>query len=268
MTDELRSKVAAQGVIIDKMRSTVHERVKGESKNNKQPASSNMSNGLFAHNHTRDEFYTKFEDMFRGSESLIQERISEYLPDFTDRSKVDFTKYPALDIGCGRGEFLSLMQAHGLKATGIDINFEMVKRAGDKGLKAIQGDAIEHLLNVKPGVYGAITGFHIVEHIPFDTLLEMFDAAHQALVEDGFVLFETPNPENIVVGACNFYMDPSHLNPIPPSLLKFAVESAGFRNVEIRRLHPMVDREKLEKIDDTLYTRLYGSRDYAVIGYK
>ena len=47
---------------------------------------------------------------------------------------------------------------------------------------------------------------------------------------------ETPNPENLTVGATSFYLDPTHLHPLPPLLLSFATEHAGFARAKIVRL--------------------------------
>lgn len=221
---------------------------------------------LFANDHLLDIFYTEFEDRFRGSEKMILERLKEYLPDF-ENATVDFSKYPVLDIGSGRGEFLQLLKKHDVNAEGLDINIDMVERSNAKGLKASQGDALDFLLSKESQTYGAITGFHIVEHIPFNSLLRIFKAAHQALAKEGFVLFETPNPENIIVGSCAFYMDPSHLHPIPPDLLAFALETVGFRNVEIRRIHPAEEYDAGE-LPQEFINRFYGPRDYVVLGYK
>ena len=33
-------------------------------------------------------------------------------------------------------------------------------------------------------------------------------------------------------------MDPTHLRPVPPSLLRFLIEASGFEVVDVRRLHP------------------------------
>lgn len=221
---------------------------------------------LFAEDHLLDVFYTKFEDRFRGTEDMIKGRLKEYLPYFK-QSKLDFKKYPVLDIGTGRGELLQLLKENKLNALGIDINVDMIERCKKKGLKAIQGDAVTFLQDSKPSTFGAITGFHIVEHIPFNILLRLFSAAHSSLVENGFVLFETPNPENIIVGSCGFYMDPSHLNPLPPELLAFALETCGFRTVEIRRIHP-VKHSDHKRVPEEFINRFYGPRDYAVVGYK
>lgn len=220
---------------------------------------------LFANNHLLDVFYTAFEDRFRGDEKAITQRQEEYISDFKN-SALDFKKYPVLDIGCGRGEFLETLKRHGIRGIGIDINSDMVERAKKKGMEAIQGDATQFLKEARSQSLGVITGFHIVEHIPFPALLELFSSAHRALKKDGFVIFETPNPENLVVGACNFYMDPSHLNPIPPALLAFALETMGFRKVEVRRIHPVDNPTTLEH--DDLQNWFYGPRDYCVIGYR
>jgi O-antigen chain-terminating methyltransferase len=225
----------------------------------------NQGKELFADDHLLDVFYTKFEDRFRGDEATIEGRLEEYLPLFKNAG-IDFKKYPVLDIGSGRGELLSLLKSHEIKAVGLDINLDMVERANKKGLETKQGEALEFLEAEGAGKYGAITGFHIVEHIPFNQLLRIFASAHRALCANGFVVFETPNPENVLVATHNFYLDPSHLNPLPPALLAFALEISGFRKVEIKRMH--ADDEKHEKSPADIKKYFYGPRDYAVVGYK
>lgn len=101
---------------------------------------------LFADDHVLDMFYSNFEDKFRGTEDLIKERLKEYLPIFS-ASSINFTEFPVLDIGCGRGEMLQLLNENGIKSIGLDINTDMVNRAKKKGLEAIEGDALEFLEN-------------------------------------------------------------------------------------------------------------------------
>lgn len=242
------------------------ERNQGSVTTKKGATTKSSDEALFADDHFLDKFYTAFEDKFRGSEKMIVNRQKYYLPRFK-KSTVDFGKTPVLDIGSGRGEFIQLLESNAIDSVGLDINHDMVARSKGKGLIAVQGDALSHLRQAKSRQYGAITGFHIVEHIPFNVLLRIFVEAHRALAQDGFVLFETPNPESLIVGSTTFYMDPSHLHPVPPALLAFTLEFCGFRNVEILRLHP---DERLKKPGLTKDARelLYGPRDYAVIGYK
>lgn len=225
-------------------------------------------NKTVSDNHAFDQFYKSFEDEFRGSEEVIQKRLEEYLPRFEKLPKT-LRKKPIVDIGCGRGEMLSLLKQHGLYGVGIDMNKSMVKRATDAGHEAYATDALSYLRTKEEGSLAAITGFHIVEHIPFEALMEIFEACYRTLENGGFVLFETPNPETLSVGSHSFYLDPSHLRPVPPGLLAFMLEYVGFE-CEIVRLHPIdvlpksVASRHLRKI----YTSIFGPADYAVVGTK
>lgn len=231
---------------------------------------SSSSTKLLADNHLLDSFYVKFENSFRGTEENIQSRQKAYLPYFNDLKKNSQQK-PVLDIGCGRGEFIDLLTSNGIKAVGLDLNISMVEKVINKGGEAYNIDALTYLRKQKSNSITAITGFHIVEHIPFDQLLDIFNECYRVLVPGGFTLFETPNPENIIVSTHNFYMDPSHLHPIPPALLEFTMSSCGFTQTEVKRLHPLNEeilKNKKDKALDEIYTRFYGAQDYAVIAYK
>lgn len=222
---------------------------------------------LISEDHILDNFYTSFEDKFRGNEDEIKQRQSQYL-NFFKNSKIDFEEYPVVDLGSGRGEFLEILKQNEINALGIDLNSDMVDRVKKKKLNVVQYDALKYVEETKPQSIGAITGFHIIEHIPFNSLLRLFSNAHSALVDDGFVIFETPNPENIVVGSNTFYLDPSHLNPLPPDLIKFALETSNFSKTEVLRIHPAPIDESDKKLSSDIVNRFYGPRDYAVIGYK
>jgi O-antigen chain-terminating methyltransferase len=71
----------------------------------------------------------------------------------------------------------------------------------------------------------------------------------------------------------NFHRDLTHVRPIHPDTLSFLCESAGFSQVEIRRLSPVPDDgllpktgdEKIDEVVDQLNGLLYGFQDYAVV---
>jgi O-antigen chain-terminating methyltransferase len=81
---------------------------------------------------------------------------------------------------------------------------------------------------------------------------------------------ETPNPENFMVGSCNFYADPTHRNPIPSSTLRFLFESRGLKTIDVLKLRSW-DEAKIEG-DTELVKRFneyfYSAPDYAVIAEK
>ena len=55
------------------------------------------------------DVYDGFEDIFRGTETLIRDRARVYVPLLKDHQ-------PILDIGCGRGELLEALRDAGLTA--------------------------------------------------------------------------------------------------------------------------------------------------------
>lgn len=216
-----------------------------------------------------DTFYTEFERSFRGAREDIRNRLKVYLP-YLEQFRGDAAAR-IVDVGCGRGEWLELLGAEGFKAIGVDMNDAMVSDCRGRGLSAECGDAIAYLRRQPEGSLAAVTGFHIIEHLPFETLVALIDAALHAVRKDGIVIFETPNPENLMVGACNFYTDPTHLHPVVPAVAEFMARQRGFARAEILRLHPYP--ADLQLVEDSEVARrvnqaLYGPQDYAVLAWK
>ena len=56
-------------------------------------------------------------------------------------------------------------------------------------------------------------------------LIRLIDETFRALRPGGVAIFETPNPENLIVGACNFWNDPTHHKPLPPEMMRFIFEA-------------------------------------------
>lgn len=180
------------------------------------------------------EFYATFEERFRGSRAAVRETLRAYDDDLGRLAEHG----PVLDIGPGRGEWLELLGEKGITAYGVDTNLTFVEEGAAMGLDIRHDDALEHLSSLPPSSLGAVTAFHIAEHLDVDTLLDVLERAIIALRPGGMVLIETPNPTNLIVGASTFYLDPTHLRPLHPDLLRFAVERAGFVDVEVRYLNP------------------------------
>lgn len=178
--------------------------------------------------------YLAFENRFRGAPFEIKARLERYLDLFRLADPV-MAGLPVLDVGCGRGEWLSLLAQNNVPARGVDLNAAMAGEAQAAGFDVTVGDAIAHLKQAAPESLGAVTGFHIIEHLAFNDLVALLDAAFEALAPGGVILFETPNPENLVVGACTFHYDPTHQRPLPPDLSRFLAETRGYEAVRIIR---------------------------------
>jgi 2-polyprenyl-3-methyl-5-hydroxy-6-metoxy-1,4-benzoquinol methylase len=221
--------------------------------------------------HKYDSLYVAFEDAFRGSREDIKARQRVYLPSL-EGCGIGSSEMPVLDLGCGRGEWLELLREQGFCARGIDSNEMMIEFCKSAGLDATQGDALSYLDTLPDACMGAVTSFHMVEHMPFDAVLTLVDGTLRVLKPGGILILETPNPENLLVGAHTFYLDPTHLKPLPSPMLRFFVEARGFCDVNVRELHPFPEAFRLpddgEGIGSRLNDYLYGPQDYAVIGRK
>ncbi len=212
------------------------------------------------------DFYRAFEDKFRGSRELILSRLDVYLP-FVRPIKEVSGQPNALDLGCGRGEWLELLGREGFDATGVDLDEGMLKACEQLHLNAHKADAIGYLESLPDASVGVISAFHMVEHIPFEALQQLVQQALRVLVPGGLLIMETPNPENLQVGAHTFYHDPTHQRPIPPMLLAFLPEHCGFARTKILRLQqdPRLDTAHSPNLEDVLGGP---SPDYAVVAQK
>lgn len=211
-------------------------------------------------------FYRAFEDRYRGSFELIKSRLEIYLP-FVSPLKALSRSPKALDLGCGRGEWLELLQQHGFQAKGVDLNEGMLQECKARNLDVFQGDAIAYLKDLPDESLHVISAFHLVEHIPFDILQQLIAEAHRVLLPGGLMILETPNPESLLVGTSSFYLDPTHERPLPSALLSFAVEFAQFSRVKTLFL------QEPQNLDNSNYIGLVDvlegvSPDYAIVSQK
>ena len=213
-----------------------------------------------------NNFYKSLEDKFRGSRDLIKERLTIYLP-FLEVFKNIEQNVNVVDVGCGRGEWLQLLQENGIDAFGVDTDEGMLENAKKFGLNVKLIDAIEYLKSLDDESLYAISGFHIAEHLDFELLKELVKESFRVLKPAGLLILETPNPENIKIATCDFYLDPTHIKPIPPNLLSFLPEFYGFKRTKILRLQ---EYKELKNSDFVSIDKIIqgASPDYAVVAQK
>lgn len=211
-------------------------------------------------------FYRAFEDRYRGSRELVHERQQIYIP-FLEPLAQLYPECLALDLGCGRGEWLEILSQQGFKPLGVDLDTGMLEGCYALGLRVEKGDALEKLKSLPDESQSVISGFHIAEHLPFEYLKVVVAEALRVLKPAGLLILETPNAENLVVGTQDFYLDPTHERPIPHLLLSFLAEYSGFTRSLLLRLQEPAVLAKGGRVD--LMSVLHGvSPDYAVIAQK
>ncbi len=217
--------------------------------------------------------YGDFTDRFRGSTEEVTAKLTGYLPDV--QRLVGADGVGVVDLGSGRGEWLTLLRDAGIPARGVDSNASFVGAGRGRGLDLVHGDAVEHLQSLPYDSVDMVTAFHLIEHLDVEAVLTLLAAARQALRPGGCVLVETPNPTNLRMGACDFYNDPTHRSPLPPALTEYLVSASGFCEVEVRPLHPsrssdhsVIPSSSGCGIEELVTLTLFGPQDYAVLGYK
>lgn len=212
------------------------------------------------------DFYRAFEDRHRGSRELILGRLEVYLP-FVEQLKEVHNACTALDLGCGRGEWLELLQRHGVDARGVDLDEGMLRACRERELNVEQRDAIETLQSLPDSTLSVVSGFHIVEHIDFDQLQQLVTQSLRVLRPGGLLILESPNAENLAVGSHNFFLDPTHIRPMPHMLLAFVTEYAGFVRSKLLRLQeaPELHADARPSLKQVLSGV---SPDYAIVAQK
>ena len=230
------------------------------------PSKKNLDSLTSTNLSSPSDFYIAFEDRYRGSRELIKQRQTSYLP-YIEPLKAIYPNLKAIDLGCGRGEWLELLKENGVDASGVDLDDAMLSSCIASNLNVKKIDAISALQGLPNASLQIISGFHIAEHLPFEQLIELIHQALRVLSPGGLLILETPNSENINVATSSFYLDPTHRNPIPVQLLSFLMTYSGFAFTTELRLN--ADISPAEGAWLTLRNVLTGvSRDYALIAQK
>lgn len=183
---------------------------------------------------TFDVLYTGFENAMRGSQDLIRSRQeADYLDLLTGLASPEL---PIVDLGCGRGELVSILADAGAVVIGVDSNAAQVFESAASRIS--EADLFTWLDQRDDNSVRAIVSLHVVEHLPLDLQVRLVHEARRVLVPGGALVLETPNASSIVVGASTFWVDPTHERPVHPEFLRFLAEDAGFVDVDVRLLHP------------------------------
>jgi SAM-dependent methyltransferase len=212
-----------------------------------------------------DALYSALEDRFRGTREEIKERFRIYLP-YVEPMRDSLV----IDLGSGRGEWLELLKEAGISARGVEKNLVSIEQCRARGLDVAEDDMLAHLRALDEASAGAVTGFHIIEHVSIDALVTLLDEVRRVLRPGGIAIFETPNPENVLVGSNYFYLDPTHKHPLPSELMQFLFDERGFDRIEVLNLHPY-DSGRVAgegELAERFNGYFFGPMDYAILGHK
>ena len=215
-----------------------------------------------------DFVYRRLEDGLRGSAAQVREAMQPYV----DRAAAS---PPAMDVGCGRGEFLELCRDKGVPARGFDLNERSVADLRQRGFEVTLSGIPDCFQSIGPATVGSILAAHVVEHLPVEALFALFRESARVLKSGGVLMIETPNAESLVVSSSEFWRDPTHLAPRHPAALVLLGREHGFAVEEVRAVHPLPEGTALEssaddppalrRVIDAINARMFGPQDLRLI---
>ncbi len=227
-----------------------------------------------------DPSYLMLENRFRGGEGEIAARLSIYPQLFQGASA------PILEIGAGRGELQILLRNAGVQSYGVDLDQAMVAHGTERGVDIRYANGLDHLRSLPDRSLGGVIAVQVVEHLTQSQLQDLFALCALKVQPRGKVIFETINPRSLVALSSNYFRDPTHVWPLHPDTLSYAMELAGIEIAEVRMLSPVPSEAQLRELPThefmtprwvevvglwnhnlrQLNQLLYGHQDYCVIG--
>ncbi len=206
--------------------------------------------------------WVHFADKFRGDAAKITKHFESYAGRFEGCQRV-------LDIGSGRGEFLGILKSKGIAGVGVDLHDENIALTQADGLETYKADVFAYLAEQGPSAFDGVFCAQVIEHLPPAAVWKLVEACSKALRPGGVIVFETPNPECLAIFATHFFVDPSHTRPVPPALLCFYLEEAGFGRIEVNRFAPAFDeRPELNALPVSVKEGFFGGLDYSAVARK
>lgn len=210
----------------------------------------NKSSYGYQNKHTKAS-YRDFEDIFRGDEDFIKNRLKSYVGFFHIGNYI-------LEIGCGRGEFLELLAEMNIRYIGVDFDNAMLDRCREKDLSPVICEDFEFFLNkTTEETFDGIFSAQFIEHIPSDKIACFFNLCFSALKPNGILIVETVNPYCIEAFR-TFHVDLTHQKILYPEVLLYYCMATGFRNASI--YYPLNGGFSESEYDI--------ATEYAVIAYK
>jgi SAM-dependent methyltransferase len=217
---------------------------------NPRPAAESLVS-LYADYHTRDGENEASWDRLMG-------RIFRESAEMLCSSQNGSRPGRILDVGCGHGAFVAMMQERGWDAEGVEPSPTVVAAAVQKGRRVRLGTLDAILGEDEP--YDAVTMFYVLEHLP-DPLAALRKAS-TLLAPGGTLLIRVPHTTPIVrllsplgLGGA-LYDPPFHLYDFSPTVLREMLRRTGFADVRTIPGEPTVPSRLGSRIAAMLFGTL------------
>lgn len=149
-----------------------------------------------------------------------------------------------LEIGCGRGTFLSqaLKMNPGIRVAGLETSPDAVRAARQSGLN-VEAVTIEDFAGLHRGDFDCVCAFQVLEHV--DRPDRFLSSAFQCVRPAGLSLISTPNGAGFTRYATNNFgdMPPHHLTHWTADVMRQVASSHGVK-LERVAFEPVADYHK------------------------
>ncbi|RGY99923.1 class I SAM-dependent methyltransferase [Clostridium sp. AM58-1XD] len=147
-----------------------------------------------------------------------------------------------IEVGCGRGEFLSVLTEFPVKAYGIEHKKELVQIAREQGLNVTEGFTEYGNGTIEGAAFDCFLSFNFLEHQPCPNT--MLQAIYNSLSEGGMGLVTVPSLEYILQYDGYYELIRDHIAYYTFESLRNLMENNGFEVLE----EEMVNRDTISMI--------------------
>jgi SAM-dependent methyltransferase len=198
-------------------------------------------------------------DHLQGPRGDTMQRLRVYLDYFADAGKV-------LDLACGRGELVELLEAEGVAVCGVDADADMADYCQSRGLPVTRAEAADYLDEQPDGSLGGVFLGRSAERLDPAALVGLLKICRSKLRPGGAIVVEAVNP-TCPEALARFSEDPARFRPLPPDLLSFLLQSEGITVAETVVSGPAAaDVPAVARCRAGMPRQAAGYHTYAVVG--
>ena len=154
-----------------------------------------------------------------------------------------------VDIGCGDGDYVEILNRLGVKAFGVEPSKVLRKTALSKGLRIFPGYVGPQKL-IFGAPYDAFVARQVLEHVPDPN--DFLRGIRLSLKDDAVGLVEIPNLHKDLKNKRFYNFFPDHLNYFSVRNLRFVLEKNGFSVLKIKTGMNGENLEAFVKVDPLL----------------
>lgn len=160
-----------------------------------------------------------------------------YLTEFEEIIKNLDNHSKILDVGCGKGELLKVLEDYHktFNLYGIEIDkttYNLAKKKLKK-TKIINKDALTALKNFE-NYFDVIFLIDVLEHIDENKIFLFLSLVYKSLKKNGSLVLRVPNAESVFTGSYMRYIDPTHTISFTKESLTAILLDNNFKDIKIR----------------------------------